>query len=232
MLPSVPDSTSSRALSELSPEIGQNVTVQFIQSKKRFSLNFIGFKAEKSVIISAPRGQVNTLALEGAQVNVSMQAGNYHCRFTSRLVKAHHAPFPHWHLSFPTQVETSRLRQYDRIPVRMAVSVDHEDEMKSSQLGLPRVLLCRDIGLGGVSIESPERLGQVGDRFYLTLRFRVHRLDQVVLLSAVLRSVQQSVGGVVMQGFEFESMEEDSQLLVSAFVYQQYLTELGYLRDE
>lgn len=232
MLPSVPDSTSSRALSELSPEIGQNVTVQFIQSKKRFSLNFIGFKAEKSVIVSAPRGQVNTLALEGAQVHVSMQAGNYHCHFTSRLVKVHHAPFPHWHLSFPAQVETSRLRQYDRIPVRMAVSVDHEDEMKSSQLGLPRVLLCRDISLGGVSIESPERLGQVGDRFYLTLRFRVHRLDQVVLLSAVLRSVQQSVGGVVMQGFEFESMEEDSQLLVSAFVYQQYLTELGYLRDE
>jgi c-di-GMP-binding flagellar brake protein YcgR len=232
MLPATNKQQSGKSLKDLKPSIGETVSIQFQSPRKRFTLKLLGFKEKGGVIVSAPQGSVNTLNLEGARLTATLMAGNRRCAFVSRLLKAHPSPYPHWHLAYPDTVEYHQVRKYPRIPVNLAVSIDHQDEASSAKLGMPKVLHSQDISLHGMAIDAPCALGKVNDKYFLTLRFQVGGLDQVILLPSILRSIQNIEAGVVLHGMEFDELEEDTRLLITAFVYQQFLTELGYLNDE
>ncbi len=219
-------------LKALQPEIGTSVTVQFQMPKKTYKLKLLGYKPDGSVILSAPRTSINSVSLEGTRLTVKLMAGNRLCIFASRLLKCQPAPFAHWHIAYPESVEYQRVREYPRIPVDLAISVDHQDESQSIKHGLPRILYAHDISLSGISVDAGEVLGQLGEKFFLTLRVKINEMDHVMLLPSVLRNLEDSEIGVTQHGFEFEPLEEDSKLLLTAFVYQQFLLELGYLVDE
>lgn len=230
-LPQLEDSIQRSDFKKLNPDMGEEVTLQFLSPKKTLKVKLIGYSSNQSIIVSADKSTGPGLGLEGSRVVGSLMAGNRQCRFQSKLIKVLSSPFPHWHLTYPEQVETRILRQHERIPVDLTVSVDHQDEDKGLQLGLPRIVMARDISQGGIRLESPTRLGQVGDQLFLTLRFKVNKLDQVMLLPAELISLDERKGEV-LHGFQFAELEEELQLLLSAFFYQQYLIELGYLGDQ
>lgn len=225
----LPVTLPPRSLHELHPACGEAIAVQLHAPRKRFSLKLLGYKENGAVMVTAPSSAGLPLALEGTPVVARLMAGNFFCTFTSRIIKVHQQPFAHWHLAYPDVVEYQRVRKHDRIPVNLSVSVDHQDDLKSVQAGLPRILHCHDIGLGGLAVEASSPLGQVGEHFFITLRFQLDTLDQVVLLPAELRNCEETELGVFSHGMAFTELEEDSQLLLMAFVYQQYLTELGYL---
>ena len=81
----------------------------------------------------------------------------------------------------------------------------------------------------GASIEASDRIAPIGESLFLTFRFRVQSMDQIVLLPATLKNIEELEPGVVLHGVEFDALEEDTELLLAAFYYQQYLIELGYL---
>ncbi|WP_028470198.1 flagellar brake protein [Neptunomonas japonica] len=232
MLPTTNIQQIEKSLKDLMPAIGETVSIQFQSPRKRFALKLLGFKENGSVIVSAPQGSVNTLNLEGARLTATLMAGNRRCAFVSRLLKANPSPYPHWHLGYPDTVEYHQVRKHQRIPVNLAISIDHQDEAKSVKFGMPRVLHSQDMSAHGIAVDAPSALGQVNDKYFLTLRFQVGGLDQVILLPTILRSIQNIEAGVVLHGMEFDDLEEDTHLLVTAFVYQQFLAELGYLNDE
>lgn len=226
-LPAV-SGANDRSLNQLNPDIGVDVNLQFFSPKKQFRVNLVGFVENQSVIVTADKSVRSGLGLEGSLVSCSLMAGNRLCTFKSKLIKALTSPFPHWHLEYPQQVETKRLREHERIPVDLTVSVDHQNEDSALKLGLPRIVITKDISLGGIRLESAVRLGQVGDHLFLTLRFKVNGLDQVMLLPAELVSVEEQKGEI-LHSLSFDELEEEMSLLLSAFIYQQYLIELGYL---
>lgn len=232
MIPKISARQNEKTLKQLLPSIGEKVSIQFKVPRKRFTLTLLGFKENGSVIVSAPRGSVNTLNLEGARLTATLMAGNRRCAFVSRLLKAHPSPYPHWHLAYPETVEYQRVRTHPRIPVNLAVSLDHQDEVQGAKLGMPRILHTQNISVHGIAVDAPCSLGQVNDKYFLTLRFQVGGMDQVILLPSILRSIENIEPGVVLHGMEFELLEEETRLLLTAFVYQQYLFELGYLDDE
>ncbi len=223
---------SKMDLKALQPEIGTTVTVQFQIPKKSYKLKLLGYKPDGSVILSAPRTAINPMSLEGVRLTAKLMAGNRLCVFASRLLKCQPSPFAHWHIAYPEQIEYQRVREYPRIPVNLAVSVDHQDENLSIKHGLPRILYAHDISLSGISVDATETLGQLGEKFFITVRVKVSDIEHVLLLPVVLRNMEAAELGVTQHGFEYESLEEDSKILLTAFVYQQFLLELGYLADE
>ncbi|WP_293267563.1 PilZ domain-containing protein [Neptunomonas sp.] len=232
MLPTTNDRQNEKSLKDLMPAVGEVVSIQFQSPRKKFSLKLLGYRENGGVIVSAPSGSVNTLNLEGARLTATFMAGSRRCVFVSRLLKAQPFPYPHWHLAYPDTVEYQQIRKHKRIPVNLAVSIDHQNEMVSVKLGMPRILHSQDVSLDGICLDAPCALGQVNDKYFITLRFQVGGFDQVILLPTVLRSIHNIEPGVVLHGMEFDDLEEDTQVLVTAFVYQQFLTELGYLDDE
>jgi len=220
-------------LVDLKPAPGERLSIETRAPKARYSASLIGVLDGQSVLITPPKaGQRTALLNEGSQLTVRLMAGNRICAFNSKLVKVQHSPYGYWHLEYPEAVEIRRIRKHTRVPVQLFVSVDSYDDHGGHHAELPCSALCTDISLEGACVEAKQKLGEVGDRLYLTLRINVAGIDQVMLAPVELRNVQPAEGGaakVVSHGIEFLELEEDSRLVLAGFVYQQFLHETGNL---
>lgn len=221
---------SVRTLSELNPRIGEKVQIETRTPRGRYSVQLLGYRENGSMMVTAPRKSV--AINEGARVTVRLMSGNYICAFSARVLKIQTSPFAYWHLEYPTDTEVRRIRSHTRVPVNLMVSVDEFEPGKGLRLDWPVNAYCKDISLKGACLEAPVTLGKQGEKLFVTTRFKVAGVDQVVLLSAQIRSVQQTEGGitkVVSHGIEFIDQDEESNLILAGFVYQQFLIETGHL---
>lgn len=226
------DGQVAKTLAELRPQVGERVRLETRSPRGRYTVQLIGFREGGSVIVSAPRSTGSPLLInEGAPLTVRLMAGNWICAFETRLLKVNTGPYPHWHLAYPTQIESHRVRHHTRVPVNLAVSVDL-DEMEGASGGFPVKAYCTDIHTAGACIESSRILGKAGQKLFVSARVAVNGIDHVILAPAIVRNVYESESGsfsVISHGVEFVDLEEDTQLILAGFVYQQYLIETGYL---
>lgn len=221
---------SSRTLAELNPRIGEKVQVETRTPRARYALQLLGYKEDGSLMVSAPRK--SAVINEGAQVTVRLMSGNYICAFSARLLKINSKPFEYWHLEYPSKTEVRRIRSHTRVPVNLVVSVDEYEAGKGLCLDWPLNAYCTDISLKGAKLDAPQALGKEGGKLFITSRFEVAGIDQVVLTPAVIRSVQPAEGSrgrVMTHGVEFLELDEDTHLMLTGFVYQQFLVETGHL---
>lgn len=220
-------------LAELRPRPGERLRVESRSPRCRFAAELVGYRVGASVLISAPRSgsRVGRIA-EGTPLTVRLMAGNRVCAFTSRLLSIADSPFGYWHLDYPKAVEVQRIRTGTRVPVRLRVAVDSQDD-EAMKVALPCAGLCTDISLQGACIETVQPVAQPGDALFLTLRLRVADIDQVLLVPALVRNQQPASQGSpgFRIGVEFQELEEETRLMLAAFVYQQFLVETGYIDE-
>lgn len=223
---------SETTLMQLRPQPGERVRLETRSPRGRYNVQLIGLREGGSVMVTAPRRAGAPLLLsEGAPVTLRLMAGNWICAFETRLLKTQASPYPHWHLAYPAQVDAQRVRTHTRVPVNLAVAVDL-DEQEPGGGEDPVNAWCTDIHLAGACIEAPRRLARVGQKLFVTARVAVAGIDHVLLVPALVRNVYESETGhfsVVSHGVEFVDLEEETQLILAGFVYQQHLIEAGLL---
>lgn len=221
---------STRSLTDLNPRIGEKVQIESRSPRARFAVQLLGYREGGSLLVSAPKKHV--AINEGARVNVRLMSGNYICGFSARVLKIHTTPFSYWHLEYPEDMEVRRIRSHTRVPVNLVVSVDEFEPGKGLKIDWPVTAYCSDISIQGARIDAPQVLGREGDKLFVTARFQVAGVDQVVLTPAVIRSVQPAetiATKVITHGLEFLELDEDTHLMLTGFVYQQFLIETGHL---
>lgn len=219
----------SRSLSELNPRIGEKVQIETRAPRTRYSVQLLGYRENGSMMVSAPK---NAAVNAGAQVTVRLMTGNFICAFSARILKIQTTPFGYWHLEYPKETEIRRIRSHTRVPVNLLVSVDEFEQGKGFRHDWPVSAYCTDISLSGACIDASVALGKQGDKLFITTRFSVAGVDQIILTPALLRSVtpqEGSVSKVVSHGLEFLDMDDDTHLILAGFVYQQFLIETGNL---
>ncbi|WP_420555337.1 flagellar brake protein [Neptuniibacter marinus] len=220
---------TSRSLAELNPRIGEKVQIETRAPRARYSVQLLGYRENGSLMVSAPKSSVvNT----GAQVTVRLMTGNFICAFSARILKIQTSPFAYWHLEYPKTTEVRRIRSHTRVPVNLLVSIDEFEQGKGLRHDWPINAYCTDISLSGACVDVPVALGKQGDKLFMTTRFSVAGVDQVILTTALIRSVQPqegSVSTVVSHGLEFLDLDDDTHLILAGFVYQQFLIETGNL---
>jgi len=221
-----------KTLAQLRPQPGEIVHLESHSPRKRYSVQLIGLREGGSVIVSAPRQVAMTGGLnEGAALTLRLMAGNWICAFETRLLKIQSSPYPHWHLAYPSRVDTQRVRQHTRVPVNLAVGVDLDEAMPGGG-EYPLRAWCTNIHLAGACIEAPRQLAREGQKIFVTARVRVAGIDHVLLMPALVRNVHESEGGrfsVISHGVEFVDLEEETRLILAGFVYQQHLIEAGLM---
>lgn len=217
------------SLSGLNLRIGEKVQIETRAPRQRYTSQLLGYREGSSIMLTAPRkASVN----EGAIVTVRMMSGSHICAFGAKVLKIHNSPFSYWHLEYPKETEVRRIRSHTRVPVNLMVSVDEFEPGAGYRHDWPVSAYCNDISVQGACVDAPVNLGGKGDKVFFTARLQVAGLDQVVLLPALIRSVQLTEGGVskvVSHGLEFLEIDEETRLILAAFVYQQFLVETGNL---
>jgi len=224
---------TEKTLADLRLQIGEPVRVEIRIPRAKYTAKLLGYAENGGIMISAPSSKsgVPTLINEGNLASLRLISGNRICTFTSKILKQYEQPFSYWVLEYPETIELKRIREHSRIPVSLSCSVDDYDEMAESD-GLPVNALCVDISREGVCLQLPYALGSIGERYYLTTRLQIGDIDQVLLVPVELRNLHSSpaeMGSLFNHGFKFLDLDEDTRLIITAFVYQQFLVETGNL---
>ncbi|WP_210396827.1 flagellar brake protein [Motiliproteus sediminis] len=208
--------------------VGETVRLECRAPQRRWALSYVGLLPEQALLVTLPsRGNQPVLLPEDTPVTLRFIAGNRACACTTRVQKSVLAPQPLLYLDYPRQLEAVKIRSATRLQTRLLVSVDGGDELQTAG-SWPRQALCRDISLKGAQIESADLLGEVGGTLYVTARLPVGELDQVVLFEAKicnLEEVDSATEYCVRHGVEFQSLDEETRLVLTGFVYQQMLRE-------
>ncbi len=222
----------SATLAEIAPASGEKIRLEVRSPNQRLMAQLLGYKEYQSVMVSAPRQQ-GVVLHEGTRFTARLMSGNYLCTFESRLLQVQSRPFAYWHLEYPDQVEMQLIRAHTRVPIVLSVRVE-PDEPGMLMPEESQSAICRDISLRGAQLESTRPLAQPGEGLFVTARVSVAGIDHLLLLPAVVRSLQQSESGLISaftQGVEFVDLEEETRLVLAAFVYEQQLIGLGEMEE-
>lgn len=221
-----------KTLMDFRQAIGERLVLEQSSPRARFNVRLVGMQEGGSVIVSAPRGSRQGNVRPGSRFTLRLIAGNWICAFETRLLCVVNEPYAQWHLEYPQHLDVQRLRQRTRVPVALQVAI----EPMQTQAGAERVAaLCTDIHQSGACVESDQPLGEVGQSVYLSARVNVGQGDYQILTPAVIRNrVQREASpyAVYAHGVEFNDLDEDTRLILTGFVYQQFLVETGYLAPE
>ncbi|HEY5718500.1 MAG TPA: flagellar brake protein [Motiliproteus sp.] len=208
--------------------VGETVRLECRAPQRRWALNYVGCVVERSLLLSLPmRGQQPVLLPEDTPVTLRFIAGNYACACTGRVQKSQLSPQPLLYLDYPQQLEAVQIRAATRVQTQLLVSVDGPDDT-SLGVAWPRQVLCRDISLHGALLDAGDLLAEVGGTLFITARLPIADLDQVVLLEAKVKNLEEretDSGYRVQHGVAFSTLDEETRLVLTGFVYQQMLRE-------
>ncbi|MEH6652299.1 MAG: flagellar brake protein [Motiliproteus sp.] len=215
---------------DLKLAVGERVKLESVSQRGRYTVRYLGAYPGRCLMVSAPvHNGVMVSLKEGSAVRLRLIALNRACAFSCRVLKVISSPVSMLLLEHPGEIETVRVRKSPRVTSQLIISVD---EAESGQFGSgwPRQALCGDISLQGARIEAGDQLGEVGDRLYVTSRVQVGTVEQVMMIEAVIRNLEEiedsfSGGFRMVHGVEFTGLDEEGLLILTGFVYQQMLQE-------
>ncbi len=151
----------------------------------RYTVTLIGYLPKQGLIVTTPQvHQKVQFIKEGMRFAVRLLDGSNVLGFVSTVTHSATRPYPHLHLSYPEEVETSMVRNAERINSNVPTLVRNSKDRDVEDAWHPA--LIKDLSMTGARVESIESLGRPGE--LLVLKFGVDicgEKEQVMLLSEV-----------------------------------------------
>ena len=95
-------------------QIGDVLQLQFAppsENVERFAATLIGFVPGQSLVITTPRKNARPIIVrDGQSFTVRMLQGSNIFGFVAQVLNASSKPYPHLHLSYPSDVESAVVR--------------------------------------------------------------------------------------------------------------------------
>jgi len=211
---------------DLKNNVGNTLQLQVSHSNKdeRFYVKLIGILKNKSILITAPRADGGVLKIEERQeFIIRMMSGSAAHVFTSTAIFCTNHPYAHLHLTYPESLESITVRKAERVNCKLIVSV--HDSKGTSGEGISASM--HDISTAGAQLFSKESLGNVGDSISINTKFSVAGIDQHLLIPGIIRRAVNATKDDAEHeyGIEFNSIEDKEKLILTAFVYEQMMTQ-------
>jgi c-di-GMP-binding flagellar brake protein YcgR len=151
------------SLDEIKLAIGDffQIQAQVEQAENRYYVRLIGYLKGKSVLVTVPEADGRLcLVREGQAFVVRFFAGKNAYAFTANVLRSSNIPFPHMHLSYPSQVRGLVVRTGERVPVRIICAVAVQDGTKT----VAAAGLLTNLSVSGAMLSSKSRLGPAVDQ--------------------------------------------------------------------
>jgi len=206
-------------------KLGDVIQLQFVPDEGRGRLNtrIIGHSPGKSLIVTAPtvNGKMPLLR-ENQRFVIRMLQDSKVFGFESELLKFYSAPYPHVHLSHPTEVESIVVRGSRRVDTEQVVSVKdtHDKDVKAGMLNTSAT---------GALLQSKTQLGELNELVKISAEFNICGIQKYLRISAIIRNISspdENQSNDFRHGVEFADMTDDQKLVVHAYVYEQIVEQL------
>jgi c-di-GMP-binding flagellar brake protein YcgR len=218
-------------LSALRLGISDSLQMQSLtdQSPEPYYVRLIGYVEKRSVTVTTPVADGGVLLMREGQAFVLRGfSGRYTFAFNVNILRVCHLPFPYLHLSYPAFVQSTAMRQHDRIKTNIVVSVSNLTQPELAEKS-PAVVI--DLSLMGAMLASRKPLGKTGDTLAISIRLIVGDMDVYLMLNALARNERTEVSEARPElmcrlGLEFLEMAPNDKMILHNFVYTKIVEDL------
>ena len=152
---------------------------------QRLTVRVIGVMKPLSVLVTAPVIDGKLIFVREAQpFLVRAFSGLNVCAFKSKVLKAHHTPFPYLHLAYPESVQIMRIRKAVRAQVQLIVAVN--DPASDRQIAAGRIV---DLSVGGARVQTPAAFGDKDEPVSLSFKVKLDDIEEYIQTLAIIRTV-------------------------------------------
>lgn len=187
------------------------------QSDSRYYVKLIGYLKGKSVLVTAPQIDGSLCYVkEGQSFVVRFFSGKNAYAFTASVARVSNVPYPHLHLSYPSQVSGLVVRSGERVNAKIICSVSTQQDTKT--VAVPALLT--NISIGGALLSSKQKLGEKNDLLDIKFRIFIRDIEFYMTVDATICSVSRDDSGDFQHGVHFAGLPNDMAIALTAFVYQ------------
>lgn len=208
----------------LKHNIGDTVQLQFVPGKEedRYYVKLVGFLDGKSIIVTTPRDQGAALRIPNdQQFIVRLVSGNAAKGFNATAIHSTTRPYPHIHLTFPDNLESTTVRKAERIECKLIVTVQNEEDGKS--FDERKSASMQNLSTAGAQLTTSEIIGDVGDQLSIACKVNVAQFEQYLNITGIIRRISENDDSKLEYGIEFIIPDDNDKLLLHGFIYEQLL---------
>ena len=183
----------------------------------RYAVKLIGFLRGKGLIVSTPAHDGKVLLMrDGQGFVVRVFSGKSVYAFPTSIFKVTNVPYPHLHLTWPSQVKGLVVRRGARAKVSLIAAIrDARSKAGAANLG--------NLSIGGCSLSAKTSLGAIADRLGIKFRVTINEVEQYIDLEGIIRSISRETDAsgveVIQYGIQFVDVPAGDQLALTAYVY-------------
>jgi len=197
--------------------IGDAFQIQTEQAELRYYVKLIGYLRAKRVLVTMPEADGAVCYVrEGQAFVVRFFSGKNAYAFTANVLKSSSVPFPHMHLSYPSQVRGLVVRAGERVPVRIICAIAMREDTRT----VTAAGVLTNLSVSGALLSSKTRLGNKDDLLSIKFRMQIREIEFLTSIDAAIRSVSQDAGGEYLHGVQFAGLPDEAAIALTAFVYQ------------
>jgi len=226
---------------EFKVKLGDLVQMQFIpeDGRERLNAKVIGHSPNRSLIISAPKaGGTFPLLRENQLFVIRMLQGNKVYGFESEVLKYYNTPYPHIHLSHPKDVECITVRSSRRVSSQQVVSI-HLESANENDAPISGNMVNSSVT--GTLLQSDCELGELKDTLEISVELIIAGIRKYIRITGIIRNISTPEDrraefgnskenpeddGIYKYGVEFIDLDEDDQLVLHGYVYEQIVKKM------
>lgn len=214
-------------------QIGDVLQLQWAppsENNDRYAATLIGFLPGQSLVITTPRKQGKPIIVrEGQSFTVRMLQGSNIFGFVSKVLNVSSKPYPHLHISYPSDVETAVVRNAPRVPTEIIAQVSWpQNSTRGEEI---RSVTITDISSTGARVTDQQTLGKVGDVIQVTYTLSVCGGEDVMNIMGVVRNIREVAGrdgrNAFVHGVEFRGLNRFQHLVLCSYVLGSIARERG-----
>jgi c-di-GMP-binding flagellar brake protein YcgR len=203
-------------LDDLKLPVGDNLQLQTrSKSGSRYYAKVIGYVKGQGLVVSTPTQDGKVLLMhEGEEFIVRVFAGESAFAFGTRVTHVYNLPYPHLHLSYPTEITGVRVRKSPRVNTCLFAAV-------SSGKGQDAPGMIVNLSTTGALLHARTELGHKDEDVTIGFRMAMNGMELALKLPAKLRSIfrKESGSSNIHHGVEFRGLADNDKLALQAYVY-------------
>lgn len=188
-------------------------------SQPHYISRLVGYIRDTSILLTIPRVRRQVVPMvEGERVEVRMLTGRNIYVFQGDIIKAHVAPYPYMHVSFPHKVLRQKLRKAPWARANLPCVVEADGHSRDATLV--------NLSATGGRVDAPIALGEKGATIRLSFHAEMDEYSHDFSLAARIMNVHRTAlpdkeRPVVMEhGVEFLEVAETDVMCLRCLVYQ------------
>ena len=171
---------------ELGIPFGKDLHIELLSTKERHTVSVVGYLPNNTLITTAPVSNGKKVPLpDASNITARFMMGTRVCAFVSKVNKAPPDNIAYYHIPYPTEIDSSVIRDKVRMEtslISIAKPIDHSKSIEAVDSGI-----LIDLSLGGAKLVSKNDFGYENHFFNLAFKVDVADFNQIINLTCEIK---------------------------------------------